>query len=164
MPRTSSIPLPAEYGIAAETLAWPDVRSRLEQATQYWLATTRPDGRPHAVPVDGLWVDDVWYFGGSPQAIHQRNLRTNREIVVHLSDPMEAVIVEGLASWRVVASSEARRLAAASKAKYGYSPPLDVYTSGVWALEPQRVLAWTNFPRDATRFDFDLDPRTDSRG
>jgi hypothetical protein len=62
-----------------------------------------------------------------------------------------------------VASSEARRLAAASKSKYGYAPPLSVYTSGVWTLEPQRVLAWTNFPRDATRFDFDADPRTDSR-
>ena len=164
VPRTSSIRLPAEYGTPAQTLPWEDVRSRLERASQYWLATTRPDGRPHTVPVDGLWVDDRWYFGGSPEAIHQRNLRTNREIVVHLADPMEAVIMEGPASWRVMASSDARRLAAASKAKYGYAPPLHVYTSGVWTLEPRRVLAWTDFPGDATRFDFDLDPRTDSGG
>jgi hypothetical protein len=74
---------------------------------------------------------------------------------VHLSDAMRAVIVEGLASWRVLASSDARRLAAASNAKYGYAPPLRAYTSGVWVLEPRRVLAWTNFPQDATRFDFD---------
>src|SRR5215212_5672584 len=117
VPKTSSIRLPAEYGTPAQTLPWEDVRSRLEQATQYWLSTTRPDGRPHTVPVDGLWVDDLWYFGGSPQAVHQRNLHTNSEIVVHLSDAMKAVIVEGVASWRVVASSDARGLAAASKSE-----------------------------------------------
>jgi Pyridoxamine 5'-phosphate oxidase len=156
VPRTSSIHLPAEYGTPSQTLPWEGVRTRLEQATQYWLATIRPDGRPHTVPVDGLWVDDLWYFGGSPQAIHQRNLRTNSEIVMHLSDAMQVVIVEGLASWRGMAMSHARRLAAASKVKYGYAPPLRTYTSGVWALEPRRVLAWTTFPQDATRFDFDL--------
>jgi hypothetical protein len=155
VPKTSSIRLPAEYGKPAQTLPWEDVRSRLEQATQYWLSTTRPDGRPHTVPVDGLWVDDRWYFSGSPQAVHQRNLHTNSEIVVHLSDAMKAVIVEGVATRRMVASSDARRLAAASKGKYGYAPPLRAYTSGIWGLEPRRVLAWTNFPQDATRFDFD---------
>jgi hypothetical protein len=107
------------------------------------------------VPVDGLWVDDLWYFGGSPLAIHQRNLHTNNAIVVHLSDAMQVVIVEGLANRRGMATSDARRLAAASKLKYGYAPPLRTYVSGVWALEPRRVLAWTNFPQDATRFDFD---------
>jgi Pyridoxamine 5'-phosphate oxidase len=156
VPRTSSIRLPAEYGTPAQTLPWEGVRARLEQATQYWLATTRPDGRPHTVPVDGLWVDDLWYFGGSPLAIHQRNLHTNNEIVMHLSDAMQVVIVEGLASRRGMATSDARRLAAASKLKYGYAPPLRTYTSGVWTLEPRHVLAWTNFPQDATRFDFHL--------
>ena len=74
---------------------------------------------------------------------------------MHLSDAMQVVIVEGLAGWRVMASSDAGRLAGTSEVKYGYAPPLRTYTSGVWVLEPRRVLAWTNFPQDATRFDFD---------
>jgi hypothetical protein len=110
------------------------------------------------VPVDGLWVDDVWYFGGSPETIHQRNLRTNPELVVHLSDPMAAVIAEGRAIWRTLTQAPAKRLAAASKVKYGYGPSASAYTSGVWALEPRRVLAWTHVAEDPTRFDFD--PRT----
>ncbi|MEV0388431.1 pyridoxamine 5'-phosphate oxidase family protein [Nonomuraea sp. NPDC050643] len=31
-------------------------------------ATVRADGRPHVVPVDGVWVDDRLYFGGRPEA------------------------------------------------------------------------------------------------
>ena len=146
--------LPEEYGAGSRTLSWPGVRTRLEQATQYWLATTRPDGRPHVVPVDGLWVDDVWYFGGSREAIHQRNLRTHPEVVVHLPDPMAAVIVEGRAAWRIPALADAKRLAADSKAKYGYAPPAATYTAGIWALAPRRVLAWTSIPDDPTRFEF----------
>jgi Pyridoxamine 5'-phosphate oxidase len=153
-PRVFSIRLPEEYGAGSRTLSWPDVRTRLEQATHYWLATTRPDGRPHVVPVDGLWVDDVWYFGGSPEAIHQRNLRTHPEVVVHLPDPMAAVIVEGRAEWRIPGVADAKRLAADSKAKYGYAPPTATFTAGTWALAPRRILAWTNITDDPTRFEF----------
>jgi hypothetical protein len=146
--------LPEEYGAGSRTLSWPEVRTRLEQATQYWLATTRPDGRPHVVPVDGLWVDDVWYFGGSPETIHQRNLKTNPEVVVHLPDAMAAVIVEGRAAWRKPGLSDAKRLATGSKAKYGYAPPPATYSAGTWAVAPRRVLAWTSIADDPTRFEF----------
>ena len=146
--------LPEECGAGSRTLSWPDVRTRLEQAMHYWLATTRPDGRPHVVPVDGLWVDDVWYFGGSPETIHQRNLRTHPEVVVHLPDPMAAVIVEGRAAWRRPQLADAKRLVADSKGKYGYAPPPATYIAGTWALAPRRVLAWTSITDDPTRFEF----------
>ena len=29
---------------------WPEARRRLAEADTYWLATVRPDGRPHVVP------------------------------------------------------------------------------------------------------------------
>ena len=47
----------------------PDQR---ENSQNNRLSTTRPDGRPHAVPVDGVWLDDTWYWGGHPDTIHQR--------------------------------------------------------------------------------------------
>lgn len=153
-PNVEPMRLPAAYGSPSRTLAWPGVRERLEQALHYWLATTRPDGRPHLVPVDGLWLDDVWYFGGSSDAVHQRNLRTNVEVVVHLEDVVRAVIVEGRAAWRVPGVDHAARLAGASKLKYGYAPALEAYTSGVWAVSPRRVLAWDSVAEDATRFVF----------
>jgi hypothetical protein len=42
------------------------------------------------VPVDGLWVDGVWYFGGHADTVHQRNLRNNPEVAIHLADTTAA--------------------------------------------------------------------------
>ncbi|MDF2747916.1 MAG: pyridoxamine 5-phosphate oxidase-related FMN-binding, partial [Propionibacteriaceae bacterium] len=89
-----------------------------------------------------------------PETIHQRNLRTHPEVVVHLPDPMAAVIVEGRAAWRRPQLADAKRLVADSKGKYGYAPPPATYIAGTWALAPRRVLAWTSIADDPTRFEF----------
>jgi Pyridoxamine 5'-phosphate oxidase len=153
-PIAEPIALPEGYGTATRTLDWAAVRERLEQAPRYWLVTTRRDGRPHVVPVDGVWVDDAWWYGGSPTTLHQRNLARDRRVVVHLEDAMSAVILEGTMR-RVTPSPElADRLKAASKAKYGYGPPDAAYAAGLWSLRPDRARAWSAFPTDVTRFRF----------
>ncbi len=43
-------------------LPWSWARSRLEHSRNYWVATTWPDGRPHVMPVWGVWQDGL----GSP--------------------------------------------------------------------------------------------------
>ena len=64
------MPIAAKAGVPAggntmETLRWASVRSQLEEAKHYRIASNRTHGSPHAVPVDGLWVGDVWYYGAS---------------------------------------------------------------------------------------------------
>jgi Pyridoxamine 5'-phosphate oxidase len=153
-PIAEPIDLPAGYGTATTTMDWAAVRARLEEAPRYWLVTTRRDGRAHVVPVDGLWLDDAWWYGGSPDTLHQRNLEHDRRVVVHLEDTMAAVILEGTIE-KVPPSPElADRLMAASKAKYGYTPPPNAYAEGAWALRPERARAWSAFPTDVTRFRF----------
>ena len=66
-PIAERLDLPDGYGTANSTMAWEAVRERLEQAPRYWLVTTLRDGRAHVVPVDGVWLDDTWYYGGSPE-------------------------------------------------------------------------------------------------
>ena len=144
--------LPEAYGRATRLLAWSDVRRRLEEATPYWVATTRPDGRPHVVPKDGLWVDDRFFFGGATDTVNHRNLGASGLAGVHVGDGTEAICVEGTAEWHLASDAEAAELASASRSKYGYAPPVDAYRSGVWRLTPARVIAWTSFPKDATRF------------
>lgn len=153
-PIAELIDVPAEYGSPKVALAWSVVRMRLEEAQRYWLATTRPDGRPHVVPLDGLWLDDTWYFGGSAETVHERNLRRDQRVVVHLEDALSAVIVEGRAEWTRPSAELAGRLAAASTDKYGYGPGPEAYLAGAWSVRPHRVLAWSGFPTDATRFRF----------
>ena len=148
------VEVPSQYGVPTRFLEWDVVERRLADAHHYWLATVRPDGRPHVVPLDGVWLDGAWYFGGSSTTVRHRNLVANRRVAMHLEDAAGATIVEGECAVTKPSSETANALVAASKAKYGYSVPVEVYLGGVWCLEPTRVLAWSNFTEDATRFAF----------
>jgi nitroimidazol reductase NimA-like FMN-containing flavoprotein (pyridoxamine 5'-phosphate oxidase superfamily) len=86
-PTSRRLKFPRGYQIAASDaplLPWSHVAERLERAHNYWLATTRPDGRPHVTPVWGAWVDDAFYFDGIWTARWARNLATNPAATVHL--------------------------------------------------------------------------------
>jgi nitroimidazol reductase NimA-like FMN-containing flavoprotein (pyridoxamine 5'-phosphate oxidase superfamily) len=146
--------LPPEYGSPAKTLAWADVEARLQAATHVWLATVRPDGRPHTVPVDGLWLDGAAWFGGSAETVKHRNLLADDRATLHLPHAEAAVIVEGRCQLVRPDGATVERLIAASKQKFGYAPPADAYAGGVWRLRPVKVMAWTSLPVDATRFRF----------
>jgi hypothetical protein len=155
-PIAEPLDLPAVYGKATKPLAWGSVRSELEGAQHYWIVTVREDGRPHAVPVDGVWLDDLWYYGGSEETVHHRSVTANPDVVMHLEDGMKAVIVEGEVRSTNPSGTLAQRIADTSREKYGYGPdPSEYEKGGVLTLLPRRVLAWTAFPKDATRFRFD---------
>lgn len=78
-----------------ELLPWSWAEQRLSAAQNYWIATTRPSGRPHCRPVWGVWLPDGFWF--STGSLAARNLPRNDEITVHLEDGQEVVIVEGTA-------------------------------------------------------------------
>jgi Pyridoxamine 5'-phosphate oxidase len=155
-PSASLLDFPPGYGTPKRRLPWAEVRQRLEEAPAYWLATTRSDGRPHVVPLDGVWVDDVWWYGGAPQTVHIRNVGARPRVVMHLADPMKAVMVEGIVRRVSLEVEPAQRLADACNTKYahyGMDATADTYREAL-GLFPERVLAWTAFPTDATRFEF----------
>jgi hypothetical protein len=88
--------------------------------------------RPHVVPLDGLRVDDEWFFGGNAETVKHRNLNANPTAVVHLDDSEHAVIVEGRREEIVPDERLARRLSELSRSKYGYAPdPASYATTGV---------------------------------
>ena len=87
------------YGISKKTdtlLPWSHATDRLTASRNYWLATTRPDGRPHVAPVWGAWVDGALYFGTEPTSVKARNLAVNPTLVVHLESGDDVVILEGI--------------------------------------------------------------------
>ena len=156
MPTATRIRFPPGYGRATRTLAWDEVRARLAAAPAYWLSTVRSDGRPHVVPLDGIWVDDVWWYGGSPETVHIRTIGSNPRAVMHLPDPMQAVIVEGVVRRTSPPEDLARRMADVANEKYahyGQTNDAATYASAL-GLFPTSVLAWSAFPTDATRFEF----------
>ncbi len=60
-------PYMPEYGLLDEKsgkglLPWKWAQERLMKTPYYWVSTVRPDGRPHAMVVWGVWMKDVLYF------------------------------------------------------------------------------------------------------
>ena len=156
-PVVEKLDFPPEYGDPTERLVWADVVQKLEGATVYWIASTRPDGRPHVIPRDGMWLEGGLYYGGSPETVHYRNITQNPYISVHIGDGQEAIIAEGKVEIDRPTKEMAERLADASFNKYPQYGRLDpsLYAGGVSVLRPRRVLAWTNFTENATRFRFE---------
>lgn len=159
-PRVSRPHFPEGYvSNPTRWLAWAEVEARLQAALHYWLITVSPHGRPHAVPLWGVWVEGCFYFDGSPQTRHARNLNHNPQVIVHLESGAQVVIIEG--EGRAVPRPEpalATALATAYAAKYavlGYAPePTQWDEGGLYRVVPHKVLAWNDFATDPTRFIF----------
>ena len=154
--------LPRDYGVPTSTdglLDWAHVDRRLRDAPVYWLATTRPDGRPRVRPLDGLWHEGVLYVGGSPETGWAQDLTQQASVAVHLDDGGDVVILEGEAELleRGVGAELAIILADLSNAKYPqYGMTPEMYTGpGPYAIRPRRAYGWRAFPGDVTRFRFD---------
>jgi hypothetical protein len=166
-------------GYGAPPIPWARVRERLDQGlTQApetggparhtcWLATVRPDGRPHVVPLGVLWVDGKLYFNAGPGTRKARNLAQNPSCVITVATEPFDLVFEGEAS-KVTDEAKLRRIveAYASEgwqatvrdgtlyAEYSAPsagpPPWDVYEMG-----PATVFALgTAEPYGATRWRF----------
>lgn len=62
-----------------------------------WVATVRPDGRPHLVPIWFVVDDGHWYICTAPDSVKARNLQANPQIALALEDGTHPHIVEGAA-------------------------------------------------------------------
>lgn len=136
-------------------LPWSFVTDRLAADRTYWLSTTRPDGRPHARPAWGVWVDGTLYCGGGERTRWVRNLTADPGVAVHRESGEEVVIVEGTAERIDAETADAALVEAvddAYEAKYGVR-----HGTPLFAVQPERVLAWRDFPADATKWAFDAD-------
>lgn len=161
-PRASRPHIP-DYGIPQSDeglLPWSHVEERVAESLNYWIGTVDEHGRPHATPVWGVWLEGALYFDGSPQTRRGRNLAANPAVVVHLEDGTRPVILQGEAEEIHAAPLELRRkLAAAYAAKYrvhGYAPGPETWESGgLYLVRVRKAFAWTEFPRDATRWNFE---------
>jgi hypothetical protein len=154
---TRSRPHIEGYGIPKTKkgmLEWSAISQRLAEAQTYWIATVTPDGRPHTIPTWGVWLDDVFYFGGGLQTRHMRNIAQNPAMTLHLESGTDAVIVEGDVV-RVEDREEIQRSDRAGKVKYGMGTGGDTGTEPVFAMHPRKAFAWIGGLGSATRWVFE---------
>jgi hypothetical protein len=121
-------------------LDWSWARERLTGSYNYVIVTVRPDGRPHAMGMHGLWFNDAYYFGTDVTSRKAENLAENPHCVLVCENFNELVIVEGTAStvdWNHLPEG----LSKASQTKYGW--PMAPHKGGaVYRLTPRVVFAF----------------------
>jgi len=112
------------YGSAE--LPWSRPRDVLANDTPpadvtFFVATVRPDGRPHSAGVGATWVDGALYFTSGPSTLKSRNLAANPACSVSVRLRGIDLVLDGEAH-RVTDSSTLERVAA-------------VYRTGGWPAE-----------------------------
>jgi PPOX class probable F420-dependent enzyme len=98
-------------------IPWSKVDLPLKALRSIWVSTTRPDGRPHAVPVWFIWDGTSMYFISSRALQKAKNLARQPWVVVHAGDGDDVLVLEGAAEM-VRDELELARVDAAYQEKY----------------------------------------------
>jgi PPOX class probable F420-dependent enzyme len=160
-PKTSRPDIP-DYGILAPDegeglFPWEWAVERLLVSHNYMVATTRPDGRPHVMPVWGLWIGNAFYFSTGRKSRKARNLDANPNCVVSTDRADEAVIVEGVAE-EIIDRASLEQFYKAYKEKYDWDlEQMGFDKEPVYIVRPRVVfgIRESDFTSSATRWTFE---------
>lgn len=111
----------------------PDLQ-RLETEANLWLATVRPDGRPHLVPIWFVWLNGEFHILTQPASVKARNLLVTPNACVSMEDGLRPLIAECTA--RPASRPYSAELAAAFKRKYDWDITPDKDYTAMFALLP----------------------------
>ncbi len=141
-------------------MAWSWARERLTDSLIYWVATIHLQGRPHVAPMWGVWVDQAFCMEGGTGTRRARNLRLNPEIVVSIERGRDAVSVDGRSERVFEIPDDLRDRLVAGFAKYIDTYDYRVDPAGwddgqIWRITPRKVMGWSSYPSDCTRWTFD---------
>ncbi|MEO8456280.1 MAG: pyridoxamine 5'-phosphate oxidase family protein [Chloroflexota bacterium] len=156
-PRSDRPEMPG-YGVSEKRrglLPWRWAEERLVACHNYYLATTRASGRPHSMPVWGVFFGGKFYFSTGVDSAKARNLHTNPWCVITTDDASEAVILEGHAK-KATAKAVLQRFVRVYKQKYDWE--MDPNDGSIWVVQPAKVFAFKeaadDFSTSATRWIF----------
>jgi general stress protein 26 len=149
--------LPPDQGTGL--LPWSWAEQRLRDSHDYWLATVWPDGRPHVMPVWGMWLDGCLWFSSSTRSRKARNLLSQPTCVVTTDQAKEPVVLEGHGEL-VVDREQLAEVLAAENTKYStnYGPELlDPAINASFRIVPHWAfgLASDDFSGSPTRWEFE---------
>jgi|GEM_PF-404308 PPOX class probable F420-dependent enzyme len=163
IPRVGRPHMPG-YGIVPATegsglLPWSWAAERLTRSRNYWVSSVWPDGRPHSMPVWGMWDDAVLWFSSSIGSRKTRNLAANPQCCVTTEDATDPVVLEGTA--RIVNEPALlQRVVDLMNAKYGTGYDVDFLSparNATIRVRPRRVfgLRSSDFTGSPTRWIFE---------
>jgi general stress protein 26 len=138
---------------------WTWALERLENSHNYWIATSRPDGRPHLMLVWGIWWQDAFWFSTGPRTRKAKNIAADPHVVIGTEKADEAVILEGTAE-EIKDRSIWKQVAQIYNGKYGgdVEPILIACDGSVFRVTPQLAFGQDEHAEDfadaVTRWQF----------
>jgi hypothetical protein len=148
--------LPADQG--SGLLPWSEAERRLTVSHDFWCATIGRGGRPHVMPVWGVWLDGRLCFSSGLRSRKARNLAADPRCTMTTDDAQNPVVLEGVAE-RVTDRDGIARFLDAMNARYDAGMTaefLDPAVNGTYAVRPDRAFAITHedFTGSPTRWSF----------
>lgn len=151
------------YGIRGATqgtglLPWSWAVERLQRSHDYWFGSSGPDGRPHVMPIWGVWMGDALWFSSSRASRRARNLASRPYCSIATDNAYEPVVIEGeaeLVDDRAAIGVFVDR----SNRKYGTDYPLEFFTrpsNACFRVRPSWAFSLTeaDFTGSPTRWTF----------
>lgn len=155
------------YGIKPEKggaglLPWVWAKERLEKGRTYFISTAGSDGKPHVMPVWGVWFGDAFFFSTGSQSKKARNLADDARcsVVTEIDskrklkkdDIKDSVILEGVAE-RIADSRTRKKFSALYQDKYAWD--MEAFDEPIYRVRPKKVFGFTSkFDQTATRWVF----------
>jgi Pyridoxamine 5'-phosphate oxidase len=144
-----AISKPADLTSGLKSWSW--ALERLEKSHNYWIATSRPDGKPHLMIVWGIWWESAFWFSTGPRTRKAKNIAARPDCVIATDKADEAVILEGVAE-EIRDRAVWRRLAEIYNRKYGGDvyPILDSSGGNVYRVVPRQAFGQDEHAADFT--------------
>jgi nitroimidazol reductase NimA-like FMN-containing flavoprotein (pyridoxamine 5'-phosphate oxidase superfamily) len=155
------------YGIADAKggrglLPWRWAEERLENGRTYFIATTDPGGKPHVMPVWGIWLNSALFFSTGDESRKARNLSKNPRCSVAVEIDVakrpkkgqikDSVILEGVAEL-ITDSRTRKKFSAIYEEKYAWD--MEGFSEPIYRVRPSVVFGLTSeFTETATRWQF----------
>src|SRR5262245_50038956 len=146
------------YGIADANsgdglLRWSWAVERLSNTRNYLLSTVRSDGRPHVMPVWGVWIGAAFYFSTGARSVKARNLAENPNCILCAGGSDEAVILEGKAE-KTAAKPILKKFGTVYMKKYNFD--FSTMNEPVYVIHPRVAFGQIEktFTKTATRWSF----------
>jgi hypothetical protein len=134
-------------------LPWTWALEVIEACRNPVLGTVRPDGRPHLMPLWGVWMDDHGFvFSTAITSVKSKNLLANPSGAVSFERGEASLVLEGRAE--VIELERLPGFVEAYKKKYDF----EIKEGPVWLLRPTVAYAFNaddTFATSATRWTFE---------
>jgi len=111
-----------------------------EEMKMIHLATVKPSGSPHVVPVLALYYDGKIYFATDRHSVKVKNILNNNNVAAITADGYRAMITEGKA--RILSEEEVtNRIADLFREKHPWKPRFERRSTQVLVeITPKKIM------------------------